>query len=57
MKAKASSKIIARMKEENEYFKKGKNVADKVIQNLKEELLVKGKKVCNAQKMAEDYKN
>ena len=36
-------------------FEKRKTVADKVIQNLKEELLGKGKEICNAKKMSEDY--
>ena len=36
MEVKASHKIIARMKGENDTLKKGKNVADKVITNLQQ---------------------
>ena len=34
MEVKASHKMIARMKSENEHFKKGKNVSDKVIRDF-----------------------
>ena len=56
MEVKASHTIIARMKGENEHFKKGKTVADKVIQNLKEKLNLQSKDIFDAKKISEENK-
>ena len=45
MEVKASHTIIARIKDENEKFKKGKNVAEKVIKNLQDKLNLQSKDI------------
>lgn len=54
MEVKASHKIIERMKAEHENFKKGKNVADKVIKNLQEKLTLQSKDIFDAKKISEE---
>ena len=49
MEVKASQKIIARVKGETEHFKKGKNVADKVIKNLQEKLNDQSREISDAE--------
>ena len=54
MEVKASHTIIARMKEENDKLKKGKNVAEKVIKNLQEKLNLQSKDISGVKKISEE---
>ena len=54
MEVKASHKIIGRIKDENEKFKKGKNVADKVIQNLQDKLNLQKKDISDVKKFLDE---
>ena len=54
MEVKASQTIIVRMKGENEKFKKGKIVADKVIKDLQEKLSLQTKDLCDVKKITEE---
>ena len=57
MEVKASNKIIARLKGENEKFQKGKNVADMVIKNLQDKLNLQSKNIIEVKKISEGKKN